>query len=156
MAQKRIESKNFLDSVFFQHWKKTETKKFLDSILFWAISPRCLGLFFFQSWNFRTTLGQTSPCLLEPGFWILTKGIKRQPVRHQTRPNSTKCWGWSNLVNSQGLKVKSNNLIIKSQDSPLILNNIILDGFVVYFPDSSVSINRSIQFKSCNVSVISP
>ena len=36
--------------------------------------------------------------MLEPWFWILTKGVKRQPVRYQTRPNSTKCWGWSNLL----------------------------------------------------------
>ena len=42
------ESKNFLDSVFFQGWKKTESGKFLDSGFFQTISPPCLGLCFFS------------------------------------------------------------------------------------------------------------
>ena len=56
----------------------------MGTLFFSEHFPPCLGLCFFQSWNFLTTLGQTSSCLLEPGFWILTKGVKRQPVRHQT------------------------------------------------------------------------
>ena len=41
-------------------------------------SPRVLGLcFFLTSWHFSGS-----------GFWILTKGVKRQPVGGQTRPNS--------------------------------------------------------------------
>ena len=65
-------------------------------------SPRVLGLCFFShhfpphAWDsvFFRTLKLASPLSLtswhfsESGFWILTKGVKPQPVRYQTRPNS--------------------------------------------------------------------
>ena len=58
--------------------EKTESTKSEDS--FFAAFPPMSGTLFFQSGNVWTTLGQTSSCLLEPGFWILTKSVKRQPV----------------------------------------------------------------------------
>ena len=48
--------------------------------------PHFCDYVWIQSWNARTTLGQTFPRLLEPGFWILTKGVNRQPVQGQLRP----------------------------------------------------------------------
>ena len=38
----------FVDSVFFQLWKKTESTKSEDSVFFQSISPPCLGLCFFS------------------------------------------------------------------------------------------------------------
>ena len=65
-------------------------------------SPRVLGLCFFfasflpHAWDsvFFRTLKLASPLSLtswhfsESWFWIVTKGVKPQPVRYQTRPNS--------------------------------------------------------------------
>ena len=85
----------FCGLCFFPELEKTESTKSEDSVFFRAFPPppHVWDFVFFQSWNFLTTLGQTSSCLLEPGFWILTKGVKRQPVRHQTRPNSSQVLG---------------------------------------------------------------
>ena len=83
-------------------WTKTESSHFVDSssgkkrvhkkwglCFFHSISPHVLDSVFFQSLNVWTILEQTSSFLLEPGFWILSKGVKRQPVQGQPWQNST-------------------------------------------------------------------
>ena len=117
--------------LFFPALKKKQSpRNSWTQFFFEPFLPHVWDSVFFQSWNFRTTLGQTYPCLLEPGFWILTKGVKRQPVRHQTRPNSTKCWGWSNL----GIIYP---LTCREWEEKIILNVVILGN---NFPQKSIHI----------------
>ena len=58
-----------------QLWKKSMKSEFFSQHfppMSWTPKPKCL-----------TTLGKNSLFLLEPGFWILTKGVKRQPLQGQ-------------------------------------------------------------------------
>ena len=83
-----------------QKWLKKEQSPRISWTLFFLepLLPHVQDSIFFSELKFSDYSRTNFPCLLEPGFWTLTKGVKRQPVRHQTRPNSIKCWGWSNLV----------------------------------------------------------
>ena len=62
--------------------KKTESKNSW-TLFFHTISPPCL-----RTLKLASPLSLTSWHFSETGFWILTKGVKPQPVRGQTSPNS--------------------------------------------------------------------
>ena len=57
------------------------------------ISPHAWDSFFFRTLKLASPLSLTSWNFSVSGFWILTKGVKLQPVRGQTSPNSIKVLG---------------------------------------------------------------
>ena len=69
--------------------KKNRVQEFLDSGFFPAqFTPMPGTLFFFRTLKLASPLSLTSWNFSGSGFWILTKGVKRQPVRSQTRLKS--------------------------------------------------------------------
>ena len=97
-ALKKNRVLTFCGLCFFLELEKNKVHKKWGLCFFTAFPPNVWDSVFFQSWNVRTTVGKMSSCLMEPGFWILTKGVKRQLVRGQTRPNSNQVLGWSKLL----------------------------------------------------------
>ena len=51
------------------------------------------GTLFFRTLKLASSLSLTYRHFSGPGFWILTKGVKRQPVRGQPCQNSIKVFG---------------------------------------------------------------
>ena len=90
------DSKNFLDSVFFQYWKKTESKKFcLFSSHFSLLSGTP---FFFIPLKIISSLYTLPDIFQHQGSGNSLRGLKAACIGPALSKFLPKCWGWSNLT----------------------------------------------------------
>ena len=88
--------------------------------------------------------------MLEPGFWILTKGVKRQPVQGQPRPNSTQVSGMEqhNFQSNQWSEVRGQRLRLVGDNREVKLGSAVSDQpFQIVQDERLNSKHESFNFK---------